>query len=290
MSMVVIAVPFMQNITYAEYRYWPGGTAYFRGDVTQRMVQRDRMWDRIDDEIHIKAGGNHAKWLVLRLAMYEYCRDQAQHILDTQGMQMKKTSAYDDYIYVSTMLYESLQPTITKVRAVLDDPNVTFATIQAHLESDDSQVHYFYSTLSARYDDALLLQHMPALQAGLHSFFLANNRYPESLDELVETRFVKKSDITGLEKSVYVAHNIPPVMQVITNAVMPYTPQESWYVLLAPMLHLPHALVWSRDRKSMEITSRTFDMKSRQELQKNPPSVVGEWGIYWHMIASWMER
>lgn len=196
--------------------------------------------------------------------MYEYCRAQAQHILDTQGMQMKKTSAYDDYIYVSTMLYESLQPTITKVRAVLDDPNVTFATIQAHLESDDAQIQYFYSSLAARYDDALLLQHMPALQVGLHNFFLANNRYPESLDELVETRFAKARDIANLDKSIYVAHNIPPIMQITVNAIMPYTPQESWYVLLAPMQHLPHAMVWSRDRKSMEIMARTFDMKSRQ--------------------------
>ena len=61
LSIVFMAVPFVQNTTYAEYRYWPGGTAYFRGDVTQRMVQRDRMWDTIDDEIHIKAVGNHAK-------------------------------------------------------------------------------------------------------------------------------------------------------------------------------------------------------------------------------------
>jgi hypothetical protein len=161
---VLSAIAFSQHPVSAEYRYRPGGTAYFRGEVTQRMVQRDRIWDRIDSEIHIKAGGDHAQGLILRLAMYEYCRAQAQHILDTQGMQMKKTSTYDEYVYVSTMLYESLQPTITKVRAVLDDPTVTFATIQSHLESDSSQVQYFYKTLAARYDDAIVLNNMPALQ------------------------------------------------------------------------------------------------------------------------------
>jgi hypothetical protein len=68
---------------------------------------------------------------------------------------------------------------------------------------------------------------------------------------------------------------------------MPYSIQESWYALLAPMQHLPHASVWSRDRVSMEVAARTFDMKSRKYLQKNPPAVVGEWGMYWYILPSW---
>jgi hypothetical protein len=92
----------------------------------------------------------------------------------------------------------------------------------------------------------------------------------------VENRFAKKAEIAGIERMIYTAHNVPTVIQITINALMPYTIQESRYVLLAPMQHLPHAAMWSRDRPSIQMMSRTFDMRSRQQLQKNPPAVVGD--------------
>ena len=46
---------------YAESRYWPGGSIYFRGEVTQRMNVRDAMREKVNDAIHIKAAGDHGK-------------------------------------------------------------------------------------------------------------------------------------------------------------------------------------------------------------------------------------
>jgi hypothetical protein len=54
------------------------------------------------------------------------------------------------------------------VRAVLDDQNVTFATIQAHLQSNDPDIQYFYQTLAARYDDAQLLAPLPSSLLSKH--------------------------------------------------------------------------------------------------------------------------
>lgn len=271
---------------YAESRYWPGGSIYFRGEVTQRMNVRDAMREKVNDAIHIKAAGDHGKWLILRLVMYQYCLDQAQYILNTEWMQMKKPWVYDDYVFLSTKLYESLQPTITKVRAVLDDSNVVFDTVQAHLESSDPDVLYFYSTLAARYEDKLILQHMPTVQQWLHAFFLANNRYPISIEEALESRFVKKDQIAHMDDVIYHAYNVPSVMQISLHAVMPYKIQESRYVMLAPVDHLPHADLRSRDSDSMQLMARTFDQKSRKNLQKNPPTVVGDRGVYWHVVSS----
>jgi hypothetical protein len=177
-------------------------------------------------------------------------------------------------VFVQTRLYEDLQPTISKVRAVLDDQNVTFATIQAHLQSNDPDIQYFYQTLAARYDDAQLLAPLPSIQSALQAYYLANHQYPATLYDLIESRFIKREALRGEKSLIYTPHNHPYISQIALDVVQTYTPAIARYVLVAPVSHLPHANISTRNEENMELMTRTSSLSSRTKQKKTPPTSV----------------
>jgi hypothetical protein len=136
--------------------------------------------------IHEQARGDHAKSLALRAYLYEYCGKKAQDIFTTQGVQIKKIAPYDTYIFLQTQLYQYLQPTVIKARAVLRMPQLSFINVIQQLQTQDPDILYFYNTLPQRYNDIDALEMMSTLQNALLSYKNANNIYPASLFDLFD--------------------------------------------------------------------------------------------------------
>jgi hypothetical protein len=134
----------------------PGGSWYFRSDTISSTKQRDAQREDLNVAIHQRAGGNHAKSMAIRAFLYEYCSEQAQEYLQTHGIQEKKLTAYNKYTYFQTQLYQYMQPTVTKLRVVLHDRDISFPTVLSHLQSQDEDILYFYRTLPQRYNDMAL--------------------------------------------------------------------------------------------------------------------------------------
>ncbi|MBP6085805.1 hypothetical protein KA478_01140 [Patescibacteria group bacterium] len=59
--------------------------------------------------------------MALRAYLYEYCKEQSEAYLQAHGIQEKKLTPYNKYIYFQTQLYQYMQPTVAKLRVVLDD-------------------------------------------------------------------------------------------------------------------------------------------------------------------------
>ena len=62
---------------------------------------------------------------------------------------------YQQYTYLQTQLYQSLQPTVQKIRVIMDDKNISFPIILSHLQSNDQELLYYYGTIPQRYVDTV---------------------------------------------------------------------------------------------------------------------------------------
>jgi hypothetical protein len=117
--------------------------------------QRDAQREYLNGFIHTLANQDHAKSMALRAYLYEYCGQKARENLDYQEILGKKITPYSHYLYFQTQLYQSLQPTVTKLRTVMSDRTVSFHTVLEHLQSQDDTILYFYRTLPQRYNDKI---------------------------------------------------------------------------------------------------------------------------------------
>jgi hypothetical protein len=155
--LLIVSFSFIAPVVVnAEDRRMPGGSAYFRFDTITSTKQRDRQREQLHLAIHQRAEGNHAKSMAIRAFLYEYCSEKAQEYLQINGVQEKKITPYNKYTYFQTQLYQYMQPTVAKVRVVLDDRDISFPTVLSHLQSQDENILYFYRTLPQRYNDVVL--------------------------------------------------------------------------------------------------------------------------------------
>lgn len=162
---------------------------------------------------------------------------------------------------MQTKLYQELQELVTYASTVLKDDTVTLNIVLHDLQSDDPDIFYFYDTLPQRYIDLQRQQVRDKITEGLRKFFTANNRYPYTLEELIDARFVKNISQSQLKYMYYTPHNYPYIAEMFPSSVFvqAYDLKQSWYILATPMVHRPHAQVFSRDEKSMMVMIRTLD-------------------------------
>ncbi len=105
----------------------------------------------------------------------------------------------------------------------------------------------------------------------MKKFFAANLRYPETIDELMEYRFIAKRDIplvTALEETIqYVPHNSPYIAPVLPSSILTqaYDLKQSRYIISLPVAHIPNAQIFTRDENTMKIMMRTYDYIARQQ-------------------------
>ena len=249
---------------YAADMRRPWGSLYFRGDIKKTMQYRDMRRQIVDTHIATIAWWNHSKNLALRASMYEYCRNQAHALLSEWDLQAKTMEQYNTYVFLQTMLYQDFQTVVEQVRFVLQDDSVTLDTILYDVQSTDPTIQYFYNTLPQRYNDMRNMKVIEVLQIWLQKFFAANLRYPETIDELIEYRFIAKRDIptiSGLENISYVPHNYPYIAAVLPSSILTqaYDLKQSRYILALPVEHFPNTQVLTRDQNSMKIMMRTYD-------------------------------
>lgn len=234
------------------------------------MQYRDMRRQIVDTHIDTIAGWNHSKNLALRASMYEYCRNQAHALLIDWDLQAKTMEQYNTYVFLQTMLYQDLQSVVDQVRFVLQDDSVTLDTILYDVQSTDPTIQYFYNTLPQRYNDMHSMKVIEILQVWLQKFFAVNMRYPETIDELIEYRFIAKRDIpavNALEDIFYVPHNYPYIAPVLPSSVLTsaYDLKQSRYIIVLPVAHISNAQIFTRDQNSMKIMMRTYDYTNRQQ-------------------------
>ena len=175
---------------------------------------------------------------------------------------------------MQTQLYQYLQPTVTKVRVVLDDPTISFQTIVAHLQSTDPDILYFYRTLPERYNDVLMKHVIDDLQLALHRFYIANNFYPSSLEDLVLYNFLS-SDIEIPENILYIADNISPIISIVPRPIpWLYIPTISSYIIAYPLEHTANIQYYTRTIKDMIVKLHTYDFMYRITIKKTPAQIV----------------
>jgi hypothetical protein len=73
---------------------------------------------------------------------------------ETDFLTRNNNTAYNQYLYLQSQLYDALQPTVVRTRELLEDENISSRIIITQLQSDKTKVRYFYDTLDARYQDA----------------------------------------------------------------------------------------------------------------------------------------
>ncbi len=221
--------------------------------------------------INTVTDGEYAKNMALRAAMYEYCRDQAQELLRAWNLEATKTTQYNTYVYLQTKLYQDIQVVTSYARAVLQDETISIDTIIQDLKSTDPVIYYFYNTLPQRYNDLTNIHGMILVQTWMQKYFGANMRYPESIDELIENRFIYRQDISTLkvikDNIYFVPHNYPYIAPIYPSSVLAkaYELKQSWYILAIQVDHVPNANFFTRDENSMMIMMRTTDFIWRQQ-------------------------
>jgi hypothetical protein len=103
--------------------------------------------------------------MALRAYLYEYCGEKARAAMKAENIDNTKTlQRYQFYTYLQTQLYQDLQPTVSKLRVVLQDDAISFPIVLQHLQSDDEDILYYYTTIPQRYIDAVFFYDISLLQ------------------------------------------------------------------------------------------------------------------------------
>ncbi len=272
-------------VTNAEDRRMPGGSWYFRSDTISSTKQWDIEWEELNLAIHQRAEWNHAKSMALRAFLYEYCKEQSEAYLQTHWIQEKKLTPYNKYIYFQTQLYQYMQPTVAKLRVVLDDRWISFPTVLAHLQSQDEDILYFYRTLPQRYDDAVLEDTVDEITQWLRRFYAANNAYPQTLTDLITYKFITPDVKRSSKKILYRADNVPVIMPVFLQTPTVYNAQTSSYVLAYVVQHLFNSMYETVDIPSMRVALLSYDIATRRKIQKTPSRRMWN-GVWWKLILS----
>lgn len=258
-SVVCLCGVYVTQVSAASMRR-PWGSLYFRNDVKKNIQYRDALFHTLDTHINTLSQWSYSKNMALRAFVYQYSRQKAETIL-TNTMWSNLSEEYNAHVFLQTKLYQELQELVTYASTVLKDDTVTLNIVLHDLQSDDPDIFYFYDTLPQRYIDLQRQQVRDKITEGLRKFFTANNRYPYTLEELIDARFVKNISQSQLKYMYYTPHNYPYIAEMFPSSVFvqAYDLKQSWYILATPMVHRPHAQVFSRDEKSMMVMIRTLD-------------------------------
>ncbi len=249
----------------------PWGSLYFRNDVKKNIQYRDALFHTLDTHINILSQGSYSKNMALRAFVYQYSRQKAETIL-TNTMWNNLSEEYNAHVFLQTKLYQELQELVTYASTVLKNDTVTLNIVLHDLQSDDPDVVFYYNTLKQRYIDQQRQQVRDKITEGIRKFFTANNRYPYTLDELIDARFVKNISQSQLKYMYYAPHNYPYISEMFPSSVFvqTYDLKQSWYILATPMVHKPNAEIFTRDEKSMMVMMRTLDYDMwKKKLQIN---------------------
>lgn len=283
-SVITIQIFFSLSITHAEDRRMPWQSVYFRWDTLSYMKHWDAQREYLNGVIHTIANWDHAKSMALRAYLYEYCGQKARENLDYQEILGKKITPYSHYLYFQTQLYQSLQPTVTKLRTVINDPHISFYTVLEHLQSDDESMLYFYRTLPHRYNDILAEQTVWELQAALRRYYAANESYPLTLTDLITYKFLSK-DIQFPENTIlYRAFNAPKVEHIVYYPPTLPSTYPSTYVLVYHVEHTPNMMFTTQDVKSLRLRISTFSLPSWKNMITKKASVWSDATIGWKIV------
>ncbi len=250
---------YVTQVSAADMRR-PWGSLYFRQDVKKNIEYRDALFHTLDTHINSLSQGSYSKNMALRAFVYQYSRQKSETILENT-MWSNLSEEYNAHVFLQTKLYQELQELVTYASTVLQDDTITLNMVLHDLQSNDGDVLYFYDTLPQRYIDVQRQQALDIIVWGLHNFFTANNRYPYTLQELFDAHFVKNISQTQLKYMYYIPHNYPYIAEMFPSSVFvqAYDLKQSWYILTTPMVHKPHAQLFTRDEKSMIVMMHTLD-------------------------------
>jgi hypothetical protein len=259
----------------------PGWSVYFGWQTLRTTKQWDSIWESVNLWVHQLANGDHAKSMTIRAYLYTYCGDQARVYMKDSNIEWKWVQTYQLYTYLQTQLYQSLQPTVQKLRVIMNDENISFPIILSHLQSNDSELLYYYWTIPERYIDTTFFADIAIIHNWLRRYKTANNTYPISLSDVITYKFVPSSIMLSNKKIVYRAYTVPDIEEFVYITPKRYDIREPSYVLIYQAQYkINIEYKWTLD--SLRNKVRTYDYETRLHIKKTPLQSI--WKDVWWRV------
>lgn len=265
--------------TFAQSRWMPGGSVYFSAQTIRTTQQRDQAREKLNLSIHQIAHWDHAKSMAIRAYLYQYCWEQARKYMQESNIDWKWLKVYQQYTYLQTQLYQSLQPTVQKIRVIMDDKNISFPIILSHLQSNDPTLLYYYGTIPQRYVDTVFFADVEIVRDWLRRYKTANDSYPISLSDLITYKFIPSDVMLSSKKIIYRAYNLPDIVPYVTLPPQKYILVEPMYVLLY-QAQFKDNIEYISTLDALRNKVRTYDFSTRAKIKKTPLQFNGE-GAWW---------
>lgn len=267
------------SVVFAESRRMPGWSAYFSAQTIRTTQQRDAMYDKLNGEIHQQAHWDHATDMAIRAYLYEYCGEQARKYMKDANIDWRWINVYQQYTYLQTQLYQSLQPTVQKVRVTMDDKDISFPIVLSHLQSDDKDILYYYWTLPQRYVDTVFFSDIEIVREWLHRYEVANEKYPITLTDLITYKYIPETVMLSNKKIIYRSYNLPDIVQYFYITPKKPRPIEPTYVLLYQAQYRTN-IEYTDTLDAIRKKILTYDFSTRVSIKKTPHQY--EWqGVWW---------
>lgn len=264
---------------FAESRWMPWWSVYFTTQTINSTQQWDKMWDKLNGSIHQLAKWNHAKSMAIRAFLYEYCWEQARLYMQDTDIDGRWLKVYQQYNFLQTQLYQSLQPTVQKIRVILDDKNISFPIILSHLQSNDGYLLYFYGTIPQRYIDTVFFADMDEVRTWLRRYKTANDSYPITLSELILYKYIPSSISLSTKKIIYRAYNLPDIILYKKYPPHIFKALEPTYILLY-QAQFADNIEYVSTIETLRNKVRTYDFETRISIKKTPSHTIWK-GVWW---------
>ena len=270
---------FTSPVTFAESRRLPGWSAYFSAQTIRTTHQRDAIRVKINLSIHQLANGNHAKSMAIRAYLYQYCWEQARKYMQESDIDWRWLKAYQQYTYLQTQLYQYLQPTVQKIRVIMNDKDISFPIVLSHLQSNDTNLLYYYWTIPQRYIDTVFFTDIAIVSEWLRRYKTANDTYPVSLLDLITYKFISSNVSLSNKKIIYRAYNIPDITIYSKLPPQKYILLQPWYIMLYQAQY-KNNIEYIDTLEAVRNKVRTYDFWTRAKIKKIP--FQDAWrGIWW---------
>lgn len=259
----------------------PWWSVYFSSETIRTTQQRDKMREWLNLSIHKLANGNHAKSMAIRAYLYEYCWEQARKYMQESDIDWRGLKMYQQYTYIQTQLYQSLQPTVQKVRVIMNDKDISFPIILSHLQSNDPVLLYYYGTVPKRYVDTVFFADIELVREWLRRYKTANDAYPVSLSDLITYRFIPENVMLSNKKIIYRAYNLSDIITYTKLPPKKLTLIEPTYILMYQAQYKTN-IEYIDTLETLRNKVRTFDFSTRMKIKKTPLQYNWE-GVWWKL-------
>lgn len=113
------------------------------------------------------------------------------------------------------------------------------------------------------------ISYASVISTGLQKYFIANETYPRILDELVETYFLKKSQLDYKKNVLYAVHNPSSLEPLKLSYVELRKPTQPRYALLVPVEREQDIDIYTQDIAQMREYVLQFSYNTRYAIKNS---------------------